>query len=419
MEPQKANRAKLSTTDFLFHALDGPRRPSDFTLVFHLSEAPCVEALRAGARSARNLYPTTGSIISKGRWVRFEGSGDGVAASSAADEEEAAAAVEEFVGGPFDPRAETPVRQLLITGRNSAGARLVTRFHHAAADGLSAAMWLGHQLRVAYGQEAPAASASPFRELGLRRHPSPARRSRFAYPGRSDRLRAVGAKPSHTRRWLGISAEASDLRPRCRRAGGFTYNDLLATCALETFSRWNRAHGAGRRGKIGLWLPVNIRRESSVGFGNGTSRIRLYARYDEDAPLADKCREVRRQVSWSLRQGEWAVPEESALTSLPFWAASALLRGHLRRRGVDMSTGLFSHAERWAGQGGEVFRRVEKIECVGQLQERHRAAINGVTHAGRTWLTFTYDPGLLPPDDARRLAEVYQEQLERARRELP
>jgi hypothetical protein len=416
---QKANPSGLSTIDFLFHALDGPRRPSDFTLVFHLSEPPCVGALRAGARSARNFYPTTGSLISKGRWVRLEGSGDGVAATSAATEEAAAAAVEEFVGGPFDPRAETPVRQLLITSRHGAGARLVTRFHHAAADGLSAAMWLGHQLRVAYGEEAPAASASPFRELGLRRHPSPARRSRFAYPGRSDRLRAVGVNPSHTRRWLVICAEASDLRPRCRRAGGFTYNDLLATCALETFSRWNRAHRADRRGKIGLWLPVNIRRESSEGFGNGTSRIRLYARYDDDAPLADKCREVRRQVSWSWHQGEWAVPEKSALMSLPLWAASALLRGQLRRPRVDMSTGVFSHAERWAGQGGEVFRRVEKIECVGQLHERHCAAINGVTHAGRTWLTFTYDPGLLPPDDARRLVEVYQEQLELARRELP
>lgn len=419
MEPQKANRVRLSTTDFLFHALDDPRRPSDFTLVFHLGEAPRVEALRAGARSARNLYPTTGSRISRGCWVRFEGSGGGVASASADTEEAAAAAVEEFVGGPFDPRAETPVRQLLITGRNGAGARLVTRFHHAAADGLSAAMWLGHQLRVAYGREAPAASASPFRELGLRRHPSPVTRSRFAFPGRSDRLCAAGVESSHTRRWLALCAEASDLRPRCRRAGGFTYNDLLATCALETFSRWNRAHRAGRRGKIGLWLPVNIRRESSAGFGNGTSRIRLYARYDEDAPLADKCREVRRQVSWSLRRGEWAVPEKSALTSLPLRAASALLRVHLRRPRVDMSTGVFSHAERWAGQGDEVFRRVEKIECIGQLHERHCVAVNGATHDGRTWLTFTYDPGLLPPDDARRLVEVYQEQLELARRELP
>ena len=86
---------------------------------------------------------------------------------------------------------------------------------------------------------------------------------------------------------------------------------------------------------------------------------------------------------------------------------------------MDTSTGVFSHAERWAGPGGEVFRRVEKIECIGQLQERHPLAINGVTHAGRTWLTFTYDPGLLPPDDARRLVEVYQAQLELARRELP
>ena len=408
----------LATIDFLFSVLDATRRPLDFTLIFHLGEAPGVEALRTGARSARNFYPATGSRIANKRWVRFKEQGDGLVAVSASTGEDAAGAVEEFIDSPFDPREHMPVRQLVITSGGGAGVRLVTRFHHAAADGLSAALWLGHQLRVAYEVEPPAAKASPFEALPLRGHPSPVRRSRFAYAGPSDRLWAPGDRPSRSRRWLTIELAAAELRRDCRRAGGFTYNDLLATCALETFIRWNRAHGAGRERKVGLWLPVNVRRHASAGFGNGTSRVRIYARYDDAMPLADKCRELRRQLSWSVEHGEWVVPAKPPLASLPLWAAAPLLRGYLGRPLLDVSTGVFSHAERWAGPGGEIFRHVEKIECVGQLHARHCVGITGATHAGRTWLTFTYDPGLLPPEYAGRLAGMYEEQLDSARQEL-
>lgn len=416
MDPQTAGAGGLSTIDLLFCLLNDPRRPLDFTLVFHLKEAPALERLRAGAVSARQLFPTTGARVEGKRWVRFEGAADGFEAVSARTEEEADAAVASFVDAPLDPRRQTPVRQLLIKGAR--GARLVTRFHHAAADGLSAAMWLGHQLRVAFGEEAPAEAPAPFETLPLRSHPSPVKKSRFAFSKPSESLLAPGARPSHTRRWLGLDFEAKCLRSACRRAGGFTYNDLLATCALEVFRRWNTSQDEKRGRRIGLWLPVNVRRRASEGFGNGTSRIRLYARYAEAATLADKCREVRRQVAWSLQHGEWAVPEKSALVSLPPWAAAPLVRAYAGRPGVDMTTGVFSHAEGWAGPRGEIFRVVEKIESIGQLHARHPVAINGATHAGRTWLTFTYDPGLMPPEDAGRLAEMYRQQLELARREL-
>ena len=61
---------------------------------------------------------------------------------------------------------------------------------------------------------------------------------------------------------------------------------------------------------------------------------------------------------------------------------------------------------------------MEKIESIGQLHTRYCVAINGATHCGRTWLTFTYDPGLLSPEDIHRLIEMYREQLALANREL-
>ena len=418
MRPQATSGGRLATIDLLFSVLGDPRRPLDFTLVFHLRESPGVEALRAGARSARNTYPATGSRVVNKSWFRFDEPEDGLAVVSTPAGDDAVTRIEEFIDSPLDPREQMPVQQLLVANSAGSGAKLVTRFHHAAADGLSAGLWLGHQLRVAYGEEPPARETSPFETLPLRTHTSPVRKSRFAYAGPSDRLWSPGARPSRTRRWLTTNVAAAELRRGCREAGGFTYNDLLAACALETFVLWNRAHGAGRDQRVGLWLPVNIRRQSSAGFGNGTSRIRLYARHMDAARLADKCREVRRQLSWCVRHGEWAVPEKTPLMSLPLWASAPLLRAYLGRPGVDMTTGVFSHAERWAGAGGEIFRHVEKIECVGQLHARHCAGIYGATHAGQTWLTFVYDPNLLPPGDARRLAGMYEEQIELARREL-
>jgi hypothetical protein len=163
---------------------------------------------------------------------------------------------------------------------------------------------------------------------------------------------------------------------------------------------------------------MNIRSRSFAGFGNGTSRIRLYARYDESAPLVEKAREVRRQVSWTTEHGEWAVPEIPLFTRLPAWIVRPALRSYLNRPSVDMATGVFSHADRWAGEAREAFQHVDGIECVGLLHPRQSLAINGATHREKTWLTFTYDAGLLRPIDIDQLVEIYKQQLALAHQEL-
>jgi len=204
------------------------------------------------------------------------------------------------------------------------------------------------------------------------------------------------------------------------RIGCFSYNDLLATCALETFRRWNVRHQAepNQEQRTGLWLPVNIRRRPSSGFGNGTSRIRVYARYPPNASCLQKCQEIRRQITWSIEHGEWSVPTDSALTHLPVWAVGPLLRRYLNRANVDMTTGVFSHVERLTAHDNEVFRKVEKIESIGLLHPRHCLAINGATHCGQTWLTFTYDSSMLTDEDVRQIVALYQEEFSNVRREL-
>ena len=296
---------RMPLLDMAFYLLDSDHSPQDFTLILHLRNPPSVDRLQAGATSAINRFPKSGSCIERNKWVWREDTQFKVSDSP----------IENFIDEPFDLRQERPVRQALIS--DGTGTRLVTRFHHAAADGLSAALWLGHQLNVAYGVEAVERERAPFVEVPLHRLPMSVRRSMFAFDKASDPLWTSQSERSGSRRWLTIGFPASDLQKACRQAAGFTYNDLLATCTLELFSQWNSICRGGtpwppdlsnsgdlRAGRpdnkrIGLWIPMNIRRESSVGFGNGTSRIRLYARYKPAAPLVEKAREVRRQVSWT------------------------------------------------------------------------------------------------------------------------
>ena len=406
---------KMPLLDTAFHLMDSARSPQDFTLILHLRDPPEVDRFYAGAKSAMNRFPTSASCIDGHALVWRENKYFKLKILSSVSDSESRSAIERFIDEEFDLRHQPPVRQILVL--NGPGeASLVTRFHHSAADGLSASLWLGHQLNVAYGLEEVEVERAPFAELALRKLRTSVRRSKFAFDGASDRLWTSHMRRSGKRRWITIGFRAAELQKACRRVAGFTYNDLLATCTLEVLSQWNQAHS--RSAKIGLWVPMNVRREALIGFGNGTSRIRLYARYKRDGSLVEKCREVRRQVAWSSKHGEWVVPEMPYFTRLPHRIFGPLLRGYLKLPSVDMATAVFSHAGSWIANACEAFKHVERIECVGLLHPRQSVAVNAATHYGATWLTFTYDAKLLTVTDAQQLAEMYEQQIELARREL-
>jgi hypothetical protein len=408
MSRQVNYEKKLSLLDFTFDLLDGDHSPQDFAITLHLRNAPSLEALTRGAESATRRYPISGSRIKNRRWVydpkpsleRMNGH-----------------SVETFVNERFDLRRQNPVKQILrATGEDQAA--LVTRFHHAAADGLSAALWLGHQLSVAYGLTEPITTPGSVSEVTFRASATSTRRSSFAYGGASDPLWTTNYIPSGARHWFTINFPATDLQRGCRQTHSFTYSDLLATCVLEVLTEWNRKHEPKRNQKIALWYPLNIRVNPRSGFGNGTSRIRLYARFPKTAALSDKARAIREQVSWTTEHGEWVVPDPPLFTRLPRAIIGPLLNGYLRQPTVDMATAVFSHADRWAGDAAEAFKYVTRIECVGLLHTRQHLAINGATHHGQTWLTFTYDPALLDASDARELGRMYEQQLALAWKEL-
>jgi hypothetical protein len=410
-----ANSAKLTTLDYILSVMDTAQSTVDFAIIFHFNHKIDLEALRRGAHSARRTFPTTGCRLLGNTWVRDLHSSE--AALETALCRDASTTIEDFINRPIDLHKDFPIRQLVASGADEKTI-LITRFHHAAADGMSAALWLRHQLEVVGEIKQVEHQVHSFEPPLLKSLKSSVRKSRFAYSGPSDKLATSRTLRSGLRCWETIVIDATHLRKSTRKVGGFTYSDLLATCALEVYAEWNRLHKPDDNQKVSLWLPMNVRQRVSEGFGNGTSRIRVYATFARDASIVEKCRDVRRQIEWCTRHGEWVVPEIKSLVHLPRSLTGPLLRRNLTRRSLDMATGVFSHADKWNSTAGGVFDSVERIECVGLLHPFHALAINGATHRSKTWLTFTYDNGLLTRSDVTQIKTLYQQRIDAALEQL-
>jgi hypothetical protein len=402
---------RLTTLDYIMSVMDTAESPLDFAIIFYFNQKLDLHRLRRGAQSARRKFPTTGSRLVRNKWVKQWPSSE--PPISTANCQQPSTTIEKFVNRRIDLHTDSPVQQLVVSTKEEKTI-LITRFHHSAADGMSAALWLQHQLEVAHGITEIDQTDGSYRPPPLRFLTSSVRRSKFAYVTTSDTLVTSSTVRSGVRAWETMVIDATQLRGLIRKMGGFTYSDLLATCALEVYAQWNHLHESSKTQKISLWLPINVRQRPAVGFGNGTSRIRIYRTYEEGASLAEKCREIRRQIQWCTQYGEWVVPDIKTLAFLPRSLTRRLLRRNLTRKSLDMATGVFSHADRWNSAGNGVFDSVERIGCVGLLHPFHALAINGATHRGKTWLTFTYDTGLLTQTDAMRLKTLYEQQIELA-----
>lgn len=366
--------------------MDSAVRPLDGGLILTLSDVPSLEALERGAASARESYFVSRCVLDDRVWRTVD----------EAPRIELVDDVQPFLD------AGAPVREVPSPRQALAENRLVTVGHHAAGDLVSILAWVRHQLDVAFGRT-PATPTS----LTLRTCDAPVRKSRYAWSGASTRLWSR-AGPSSVRRRRKL-----DLVP-FRPAGDVTYNDALLVTALDVFTAFNASRGAPTD-RIAVWCPINARAKPFEGFGNGSSRVRVYRRYGDDAPLDERAKNVREQVKWTREHGEWFVPTDHPLLSGPAW----LLRMYLSRPWVDMATGAFSHGER-VGPGADetLWPEVEDLEIVGQLDKRHPFGIFGATFRGRTRLTLLYDPAQLNDEDVDQLAADFERRFEAARAAL-
>ena len=387
--------------------MDRATRPLDFTLILHFTRSLENASLARGAASARNAFPITASVI-KGKSWHLAGAGNGpLPECHTCDSGTGIESVlREFVSRPFRLSEEPPLRQALVREAGREDLRIATKVHHSAADLLSCLQWVRHQLRVASGTEPPFEGIAPYEPIPLASSPRGARRNPDWM--RSERLWTRGGRPTSERRWSAFSIPVNGLEDLSRDQDGFTYNDVLAAAALETARWWNARNGK-QSNRVGLWLPINIRRDSFLGFGNGSSRIRVRLLVRPTATFREKCLSVRSQVDRARRNGEWSVPQRPLAFRLPLGVVAPAVRAYVRRPWADTGSLSFTHVQRWPGRGEDCFQGLAGIEVVGALHATHPLMLAAVTCHHRTWLTATFDPALVRDDDIAALGHYFRE----------
>lgn len=374
---------RAAFVDLAFAALEAPRRPLDFALLLDLAEPADPEAIRAGVLAAGARFPRSTRALTRHGWTATT---TPIPLESLTNSD-----VEAFLARPMLAGTAPLVQVGLVT---DGAPQLVVRMHHALADLQSAVAWCSALLGGAAPAEEP---------VVVRTHPKPARLSTFAFGRPSSPLWAPQPNPTGRRRIHALRF------PPLPKTGESTRNDLLAAITLELLAVWNRRRGAPE--EVALWMPVNVRAVRDRGFGNGSSRIRIYRRPPWPTSLRDAAVRVREQVRWSKEHGEWAVPSiAERVASLPGWLGRPLVRGFARRPGVDMATTLCSHAERLSSVPDDaLLPGVSGLRIVSHLYDAHPIVLAAVGFRGETHLTFTWDAGRYPPDQAAGFVALFEE----------
>lgn len=404
----------LSTLDLVSLVMDSEVRPLDFAVLLHFDREIDADDLARGARSARNLYPTTACSVVDGRWSPLEPDCREPAFRSLR-RGNGKRLIEQFLRRPFDLGSGPPLRQAWVQDVEAGNGCLVTKVHHCVADLLSVMAWIRHQLRVAADLDRPCSEPAAVVPPALAEPPPGAKRN----PG-WDRCAPLWTRPreaSGERRWITYSFSHGEFMRVSLAECGFTFNDVLVVAALETLQEWNRIQGDNGR-SVGIWLPVNIRRDAFEGFGNASSRIRVRRDYADRLDIPDKCRAVRSQINLARERGEWMVPQRTILTGIPLRFSAPLVRRYLHRPWADMGSTAFSHVQKWPGQDDAVFAGLQELGVLGAMHRRHALIFAAVSLGNRTWMTITYDPALLWPEDIAVIRDHYLSTLRAASRGL-
>ena len=397
--------------------MSSKHRPLDGVVVFNLlPNAFALENLEEGAASARNRFPVSASIIEGKSWTLKTDEAPAIRVQKLESASARNQAISDFLAEASNLQVRPSFRQLLL--HSPLGTDLVCFADHAVADLISVLNWTRHQLNVAAKREPPQKQPAKSRRPKLQTHSKPKRKNRHAQRGPSTALWRRFKTTSAKRDFVSIDIDAASWRTVISNNEGFTYNDVLITILIENYFRWNTKHQTSTE-HISLWCPINIRESPFEGFGNGSSRIRVYPRLDPNSPFIERCRETRTQMRNAKKDGEWFVPSSSLLTALPSPIMNRLARAYFNRPWVDMATAPFSHVEQLGPPQGEAhFPEVKKIEVLGALHHYYPLGFWAATMKTTTTLSCVYDPSMLDKTDIRDFMDAILNSLIQAQIEL-
>ena len=164
-------------------------------------------------------------------------------------------------------------------------------------------------------------------------------------------------------------------------------------CIMKSMKIWDSSIK-----KASIWMPVSIRKNPYVGFGNGSSRVRVYDHTNESDSLTDFAQNVREQVNWNRLNGTWYVPNNKLLVNfLNLWPLRLIMKKILTRKSLDYGTTIFSHME-WLEDDKELNSIMEDVEVVNLLHDKIPISMFAIGFGGKTNFTISYDGALFSKD---------------------
>lgn len=378
---------KLDFVDFSFDVMDTPERYLDFVLVSGLkSTAPSYDQLNLGARRAFKSFPKAASKIKGYQWIP-DNKDWKIQFIELTATDNLHETIKLLVQERIMLGEERGIRQYYIKQNDK--VTFVTRFHHAVGDFIAMMMFMHVQWfeNSAYKVQKP---------LKMYKHPWPKIRSAYAYKQPSHQL-GIDDKlvPSKQREWNQLQLEIPKDKHTWKEKYGFTYNDYLTAIVLKSMKEWEieRTKDPGRR--ICLWLPVNIRKNPFEGFGNGSSRLKLYNRYPTDMSVKILAMKIREQVKWNREKGVWHTPTK--IPKLPKQMMKKLLTLYTKKPGSDLGSSVFSHAEKYTSFE-DLVGTFSSVEVISQLLYHYGMCLAASTFDGKTFITTTWDQGAINDD---------------------
>jgi hypothetical protein len=381
----------LNLLDYTFSLMDSDERPLAFAIVFHLKIQMPKEMLELGANKAMKLYPKVACCINGTKWKTIPGKFQ-IVEFQVESEEEKKELIDKLLSRKIKINEERLLKQYLIHqgGRSS----LMTHCHHSLADGASLAFWLQAQLG---NYHSPAQGQVEFK--------SPKKQeklSKYVFDTVSDYIQPqIKNKISANKRTLSFCFDT----PKHLNTD-FTYNDKIVASILKGIRRWDKSIL-----KASLWMPVNIRKNSYVGFGNGSSRVRIYDHTKENESIEILAKNIRTQVRWNKENGTWAVPASLFLVKiLNLWPFKVLLKKYLSRESVDYGTTIFSHME-MLQDDQELYQMLDNIEVMNLLHQKIPITMFAIGFAGKTNFTLTYDGELFSQESIGELKQILSDSI--------
>lgn len=329
---------KLDVLDEILLLSEGKTRSLDCVIILDVSLVPSLEELKKGAIRAQSLFPKTS---------KFEVS------FSRED------SIEHFINRPL--KSIWHLEEAII------GNSVAFKMSHALGDAVSMILWLKAQ----FGHEIVNDKLSLHRFGKKRNSPH------------------TGLRPSQKWPLNGINSEVRRVEEivlhhdECHSE--FSVNDVLSLAVLKALPVKRKA----------LWIPVNVRKESWRGFGNGLSRMRLYPPKG-NLSIIEELRFIRNQKRAAWNSGELFLPDENfSLSPL----RNTLIKAWIRRPWADWGSLSLSHLY----DKSNLFPEALRIRGITNIPEKHQAGLFAFTRKGETILSLSMDGEVAEENIAREL----------------